>query len=168
MKRVLWIVFAALAVGVGVYPALYIVTDMSGALLSTKSLELLEQLAWNIAFYTHIVAGGIALLTGWSQFLTGRRSRYFKHHRVLGTIYVAACLLSGVVAFSLAFAAVTLRIYLPLAQAAGIPFAVSYPIISFLCWVPNLLVAELLLLRFRLRRAQFANAVPQLSGMVAD
>lgn len=44
--------------------------------------------------------------------------------------------------FSLTFAAVTLRLYLPLAFAAGVEFSVSYPIIAWLCWVPNLLVAE--------------------------
>lgn len=44
--------------------------------------------------------------------------------------------------FSLTFAAVTLRLYLPLAFAAGFEFTVAYPIIAWLCWVPNLLVAE--------------------------
>lgn len=44
--------------------------------------------------------------------------------------------------FSLTFAAVTLRLYLPLAFAAGFDFTVAYPMIAWLCWVPNLLVAE--------------------------
>jgi len=44
--------------------------------------------------------------------------------------------------FALTFAAVTLRIYLPLSGAAGIEFATAYPIIAWLCWVPNLLIAE--------------------------
>lgn len=43
---------------------------------------------------------------------------------------------------SLTLAAVTLRIYLPSSAAAGIPFESSYPFIAWLCWVPNLLVAE--------------------------
>ena len=47
--------------------------------------------------------------------------------------------------FALTLAAVTLRLYLPAAFAAGIPFPMSYPVIAWLCWVPNLLVAELLL-----------------------
>lgn len=46
--------------------------------------------------------------------------------------------------FSLTFAAVTLRIYLPSAMISGVPFETSYPFIAWLCWVPNLLVAELL------------------------
>lgn len=44
--------------------------------------------------------------------------------------------------FALTFAAVTLRLYLPLSMAFGIPFDVSYPVIAWACWVPNLLVAE--------------------------
>lgn len=45
--------------------------------------------------------------------------------------------------FALSFAAVTLRVYIPASQAAGIPFETAYPVIAWLCWVPNLLVAEL-------------------------
>jgi hypothetical protein len=44
--------------------------------------------------------------------------------------------------YSLTYAAVTLRIYTPLSLAAGIPFADAYPVISWLCWVPNLVLAE--------------------------
>lgn len=47
--------------------------------------------------------------------------------------------------FALTLAAVTLRVYLPAAFAAGIPFTTSYPAIAWLCWVPNLIAAELLL-----------------------
>lgn len=50
--------------------------------------------------------------------------------------------------YSLAFAAVTLRIYLPLAVALlRIPFDQAYPAIAWLCWVPNIIVADWLLLR---------------------
>lgn len=49
--------------------------------------------------------------------------------------------------FSLAFAAVTLRLYLPGAVVAGIPFETAYAVIAWLCWLPNLLVAEWLLNR---------------------
>ena len=44
--------------------------------------------------------------------------------------------------YALCLAAVTLRIYLPLSDMAGIPFEGAYPAISWLCWVPNLVVAE--------------------------
>lgn len=46
--------------------------------------------------------------------------------------------------FALAFAAVTLRLWLPAALAAGVPFEQAYPAIAWLCWLPNLVVAELL------------------------
>lgn len=44
--------------------------------------------------------------------------------------------------FALTFAAVTLRLYLPIAQALPVEFDDAYRAISFLCWVPNLVVAE--------------------------
>jgi uncharacterized membrane protein len=47
--------------------------------------------------------------------------------------------------YALTLAAVTLRLYLPLFQIAGLSFEESYPVIAWLCWVPNLLVAEWLL-----------------------
>jgi hypothetical protein len=50
--------------------------------------------------------------------------------------------------YSLAFAAVTLRIYLPLAVGVmRIPLDQAYPAVAWLCWVPNLVVAEWVFLR---------------------
>lgn len=49
--------------------------------------------------------------------------------------------------YALTFAAVTLRIYVPLSQVYGIPFEPAYQTIAWLCWVPNLIVAEWLILR---------------------
>jgi uncharacterized membrane protein len=51
--------------------------------------------------------------------------------------------------YALTFAAVTLRIYLPLSMAVGLPFELAYQTISWLCWVPNLVIAEWLILRPR-------------------
>lgn len=47
--------------------------------------------------------------------------------------------------YALTAAAITLRMYLPLSFALKIPFEIGYPAIAWLCWVPNLLVAELYL-----------------------
>lgn len=47
--------------------------------------------------------------------------------------------------FALAFGAVTLRLWLPGSVAAGVPFELAYPAIAWLCWVPNLIVAERIL-----------------------
>jgi uncharacterized membrane protein len=44
--------------------------------------------------------------------------------------------------FSLTFAAVTLRLWLPASFVFGIPFELAYPVIAWLCWVPNLVLAE--------------------------
>jgi uncharacterized membrane protein len=51
--------------------------------------------------------------------------------------------------FALTFAAVTLRVYLPGSMALGIEFERAYPVIAWLCWVPNLVAAEWLLARVR-------------------
>lgn len=44
---------------------------------------------------------------------------------------------------SLTYAAVTLRILIPLSPLSGLEFDDAYRAIAFLCWVPNLLAAEL-------------------------
>lgn len=48
--------------------------------------------------------------------------------------------------YALTFAAVTLRIYLPLALVAGLPYEPAYQTIAWLCWVPNLLFVEWVLI----------------------
>jgi len=45
--------------------------------------------------------------------------------------------------FALTLAAVTLRLYVPFSVVAGFEFVVAYQVIAWLCWVPNLLIAEL-------------------------
>jgi uncharacterized membrane protein len=49
--------------------------------------------------------------------------------------------------YALTFAAVTLRLYLPLIPLTHLGFDWGYRAISFLCWIPNLIVAELWLRR---------------------
>lgn len=46
---------------------------------------------------------------------------------------------------ALTLAAVTLRIQIPASMMLDIPFDTAYPLIAWLCWVPNLIVAELML-----------------------
>ena len=41
-----------------------------------------------VAFYAHIVAGGLALVVGPFQFWRGLRDRHRKVHRVLGRVYL--------------------------------------------------------------------------------
>ena len=70
------------------------------------------------------------LFTGLRAFQTIRRGAVQEHRKwVVRNV-------------SLTLAAVTLRVYLPSSMIAGIPFEVAYPVIAWLCWVPNLLLAE--------------------------
>jgi uncharacterized membrane protein len=47
--------------------------------------------------------------------------------------------------YALTFAAVALRLWLPILGILGMDFITSYLLVSWLCWVPNLLVAEMLI-----------------------
>jgi uncharacterized membrane protein len=61
--------------------------------------------------------------------------------------------------FALTFGAVTLRLYLPLFPLLGVDFLDGYRAVSFLAWVPNLILAELYIRgAFRARQAPFAAA----------
>lgn len=70
------------------------------------------------------------LFTGWSAYAAIRRGNVAAHR---------AWMLRN---FALTFAAVMLRLYLPVAMARGIPFEAAYPVIAWLCWVPNLIAVE--------------------------
>jgi len=87
--------------------------------------------------------GGLAIVwlgtTIWAVWLATQR-RIVEHRRWM--IRSAA----------LTFAAVTLRLYLPI-LGATVGMEVGYPLVAWLCWVPNLLVAEWVLRRRPVRRA---------------
>lgn len=196
-KQSLWILFALLAISIGLYPAIYFLTDREFGLLSSKDDELLTNVFWNAGFYTHITLGGVALLIGWSQFNTKWRDARLSMHRNIGKVYVGSALLSALAAiyisfyatggliaslgfFSLGciwflttlraflsikkgsitehqtmmiysyaacFAAVTLRIWLPLLIMGYQDFVPAYRVVAWLCWVPNLIVAWLIVRR---------------------
>lgn len=191
VNRVAWIVFAFLAIGVGFYPFTYLLTTEKFGILNSKTAELLTNQIWNIGFYGHIVFGGLALMSGWSQFSKKIRSKNLKLHRNLGKFYVLTVLVSGVCgvyiaffatgglitslgficlgsiwlyttlkayiairakdlslhqgmmiySYAACFAAVTLRIWLPLLTMAFGEFLIAYKIVAWLCWVPNIIFA---------------------------
>lgn len=196
-----WIFFILLAIAIGLYPLGYIISDTLAqyGLLSQKPDAITGNELWSIQFYLHIMLGGLALLTGWSQFLKKFRSKNLRTHRLLGKVYMISVLISGISGFyiaiyaeggivakagfaglaiswlfttvraflnvkkgnieahkqwmirsyALTFAAVTLRIWLPMFQYGfGMDFISAYVIIAWLCWVPNLLWAE-----WKVRRA---------------
>jgi hypothetical protein len=68
--------------------------------------------------------------------------------------------------YALTLAAVTLRLYLPSSQVAGFPMTVAYPAIAWLCWVPNLLIAEWFI-RSRHSFAMLPNSVSVLETAAA-
>lgn len=203
MKKVLRWLFIFFAIGVGLYPFLYVFLDMSQGLLASKPEAIRESIVWNTVFYLHILPGAIALLAGWSQFLKGFRQKNIGAHRLLGKVYLGSVLISGLAglylaffatagiiaqvgftglalgwlftsiqayryilkrnvdhhqywmirSYALCFAAVTLRIWLPAFQfIPGLDFFTAYRIIAWLCWVPNLLVAEALIFRIKTSR----------------
>ena len=191
-SKLLWFLFIFLAIGVGLYPAMYAVVDMSQGLLASKPPDLIASVFYKSAFYLHIALGGLSLLVGWPQFSRKFRSKNLSIHRTLGKIYLISVMVSGLCglyiaffatggwisslgfgglamawlftssaayrairskdidsherwmirSYALTFAAVTLRIWLPVSMIAGMEFVFAYRIISFLCWVPNLMTAE--------------------------
>ncbi|WP_127791786.1 DUF2306 domain-containing protein [Agromyces sp. LHK192] len=158
------------------------------------------------AFYTHVVAGGLALVLGPFQFWRGLRDRRPAVHRWIGRTYLASVGVGGVAGiviapsseaglvgmfgfgalgvlwllsgwrayaairhrdvanhqawmirnFALTYSAVMLRVWLPLLLVVQSPFgpfdydaafANAYAAVPFLCWVPNVVVAEWLIRR---------------------
>ncbi len=94
-KIAIWLlaIFSTLS---GLYPVLYFIMDRKFGLLESKSETLLSSIPWNIGFYIHITLGGIALLIGWTQFMTKWRNRHLKWHRTIGKVYVSTALVSSI------------------------------------------------------------------------
>jgi uncharacterized membrane protein len=208
LKKITWVTFAILCISIGFYPTLYLFSGQKIGLLNSKSPELLANLIWNIGFYSHITLGGIALLTGWSQFSEKLRKTRIQIHRLLGKIYVGAVFVSSLAGIGIAFfatggpiptfgflglglvwffttvkaytavkagnitlhqkmmiysyaacfAAVTLRLWLPLLQMATGDFITAYRIVAWLAWVPNMIVAYFWVQRIR-QKSSILNAV---------
>ncbi|MFD2101591.1 DUF2306 domain-containing protein [Flagellimonas iocasae] len=192
-NKVAWVVFALLAICIGLYPLAYFTSSGDFGLAASKPEEIASNQIWRIGFYGHIIFGGLALLTGWSQFSKKLRSRKLNLHRTLGKVYVICALISGacgvyiahyadgglipalgficlgivwiyttikaylairkkdlslhqgmmIYSYAACFAAVTLRIWLPLLTIALGEFLVAYKIVAWLCWVPNMIFAHL-------------------------
>ena len=82
---------------------------------------------------THLGFTGLALFwlySGYQAYRAIRRGDIQTHKRWMFRNYAAT------------FAAVTLRLWLPLSMALGIDFTLAYRTIAWLCWVPNVLIVE--------------------------
>ena len=202
VRKIAWVTMTILAMLVGIYGGLAIIT-------STVRPPLLQNLfdTVPIAVTTHLAGGLIAIIVGAFQVNTRLRARYLSAHRWLGRLYVAAVVVGalggfvlalgsdgGLVAhfgfgmmavcwlfatanayryiragdtvthrawmlrsYALTLAAVTLRLYLPAFQIAGYGFNAAYPLISWISWVPNLLVVEWFILTRTARTARTAS-----------
>ncbi|MDR6544454.1 putative membrane protein [Chryseobacterium rhizosphaerae] len=96
MKRFLFVILSIFALFIGAYPLIYVFVEHKNTFLGSKSLEVLQSSIWKIAFFAHIIFGGISLFIGWRQFGSQFRNKYLKTHRVIGKLYVAAVLISSV------------------------------------------------------------------------
>lgn len=191
MKKFLFVIICILALLIGAYPLIYVFVEHKYTFLGTKSPEIFHNLIWRVAFFAHIIFGGISLFIGWRQFGSKFRNRYLNLHRTIGKFYVVSVLISSVSAiyigfyanggvisatgficlglvwlvttllgvfairkgeiikhkrfmiysYACTFAAVTLRIWLPLLQNITHNPLGSYLAVAWLCWVPNVLVA---------------------------
>lgn len=103
-NKLLWVLFVFFAIIIGLYPFGYIFSGVlaENGLLSSKPSEVITSQLWLTLFYIHIFLGGIALLSGWSQFFEKFRNRNIKFHRVLGKIYLISVLISGLSGFYIA------------------------------------------------------------------
>jgi uncharacterized membrane protein len=81
---------------------------------------------------------GVLWLYATMQGLRTARAREFSRHR--------AWIIRS---YALTFAAVTLRLYLPISQLIGIDFALAYRCIAWLSWLPNMVVAEVCIRKAR-------------------
>jgi uncharacterized membrane protein len=77
------------------------------------------------------------LATTWRAYDAARQGRIAEHRRWM------------IRSFALTFAAVTLRLYVPLAIMSPWGYDTAYRVISFACWIPNMIFAEALLARRR-------------------
>lgn len=107
--------YLSVGVLVGGAAGLYIARDAFGGRVSVAGFTLLA-LLW--------------LYTGYRAYGTVRQGDYRGHRNWMVRNY------------ALTLAAVTLRLYVPLSVVAGLEFGKAYPIIAWLCWVPNLALAE--------------------------
>ncbi len=191
IRNISWFLFAFLAIAIGLYPALYLFSGPEFGFLGSKPRDVLSDPAWLVAFNTHIFFGGMALLTGWSQFSKKLRARRLNLHRNLGKTYVVAAVLSGLAgiylsfyanfgwipglgffilgvlwlfttirayqhiragrtaahrkamtySYAACFAAVMLRLWLPVLVMMFGDLGTAYTIVAWWCWIPNMGVA---------------------------
>ena len=89
-----WRLMSFFAIAIGLYPIVFFLPGSNPGFLQGKA-DVTGSTLWWIAFYMHIIGGGVALLTGWIQFWKSFRTKRLKAHRKIGLIYWIAILLVG-------------------------------------------------------------------------
>lgn len=95
-----------------------------------------------IAFYA---TGGIIAAAGFSGLAIGWIFTSLQAYTAVRRMEINDHQYWMIRSYALCFAAVTLRIWLPLFQfGLGLEFITAYRIIAWFCWVPNLVIAEMI------------------------
>ena len=145
-NKVAWIALALLAIGIGLYPLSYLFAEEDFGLLLSKSDALLTNQIWNLAFYGHISLGGLAggIIPSIGFISLGVIWLFTTLRAYVAVKKKDVCLHQGMMVYSYAacFAAVTLRIWLPLLSILFGEFLIAYKIVAWLCWVPNIIFAH--------------------------
>jgi Predicted membrane protein (DUF2306) len=104
----------------------------------------------NGGFFTQIGFGTLAIswfFSNYKAYATIRRGLIIEHQQWMTRNY------------ALTFAAVTLRIWIPfLLIVFKLNFIEAYKIVAWLCWLPNIIVAEFLVRKY-LQKVQFSDTV---------
>lgn len=191
----LFILFAFFAITIGIYPFLYFFMNNQFGFLPSKDPNLVVSAQWRLLFFMHIGFGGLALLSGWSQFNQNWRNKHLTFHRGLGKLYIISVIFGGtagmglsffanggwisgwgffllaivwlfttikaytaiinrkvnnheywmIYSYAACFAAVMLRVWLPVLTIAMGNFINAYRVTAWLSWIPNLCVAYYIL-----------------------
>jgi hypothetical protein len=95
-----------------------------------------------IAFLGFMIGGGIWAYTTILSYLKIKKRQVWKHQQFM--IY----------SYAMCVGAVTLRIWLPLLNMSTNDFILSYQLVSWIAWAPNLVVAYLII-----RRLEYSTAI---------
>jgi uncharacterized membrane protein len=212
LNKIAWIIIVLLAIGIGLYPFSFLFTSAAEGFLNFKKSEFEPGSFWRMTFYIHILLGGVALLTGWSQFSKKIRAKNISLHRRLGKVYIMSILFSsiaglymavlangGIIAklgfsgmavawmittslaytfirkrnieqhrqwmirsYAVTLAGVTFRLWLPLLLFGfNMNFISVYRIDSWVSWVLNLVIAEMIIRKVFVRNKTNSLEVSQ-------
>jgi len=104
-------------------------------------------------YIAYFATGGIVSTLGFSGLAIGWLFTSSQAYRAIRKKDIDVHQYWMIRSYALCWAAVTLRIWLPLFQfALGMEFLTAYRIIAWLCWVPNLIVAEVIVRNLKMSR----------------